>query len=262
MNGAIKTLGAVIISGLLLQGCSSKALVNVLPKEMQTTEYQSGYNFIINQSEISKNIICIGLPITIESGNRIEGVIFIKNNGQTFTFDDSSIKAKIINGEDENEIHIYNKEELIKEEKRQQTFEKIALAFAAFGNAYNASRAGYHTQTGTFHGNYGSTYGTGGTFSGYYTTTTYNAYENQLAQQQAMQINQQMISSTMQNAQNRMSYIENYIVESKTLINGDIYGAKFVMDDIAIKDNSQIIISTSTIGDHHEFQFGVEKIEN
>lgn len=77
-----------------------------------------------------------------------------------------------------------------------------------------------------------------------------------------MQLNQQMISSTMQNAQNRMSYIENYIIEDKTLINGDIYGAKFVMDDISIKDNSQIIISTSTIGDHHEFKFEVEKIEN
>lgn len=142
LGGEMKKLILAVLALVMVSGCSSRASVNVLPEEMQKTEYQNGYNFIINQSDISKNIICVGLPINIETGNRIEGIIFIKNNGQTFTFDDSTIKAKIINNENEQEIHIYNKEELIKEEERQQTFEKIALAFAALGNAYNASQAG------------------------------------------------------------------------------------------------------------------------
>jgi hypothetical protein len=84
------------------------------------------------------------------------GVVVMNQSDKPFNFGPENVTAKLADG---TPIAIISYEQLVKEEKRRQTWAAIAVGLAAAGNSMSASSSGYYSGYGSYSG---STYGTFG----------------------------------------------------------------------------------------------------
>jgi hypothetical protein len=184
------------------------------------------------------------------------GVIVMNHGDKPFNFGPENVTAKLGDG---TPVAIITYEQLVKEERRRQTWAAVAAGLAAAGNSMSASNSGYYSGYGTYHG---STYGTFGS-TPYSSTTTgtvmvsgYDQGRARAAQSIANAQNQATFARmTDQNTAN-MKALKAYM-RTTTVDPQQIFGGSVIFElpkaARAAKTDVPIIFVVTVNGEEHRF---------
>jgi hypothetical protein len=121
------------------------------------------------------------------------GVVVMNQTDKPFNFGPENITAKLVDG---TVIAIITYEQLVKEEKRRQTWAAIAAGLSAAGNSMSAANSGYYSGYGTYHG---STYGSFG-------STPFNATTTGTVMVSGYDYGRAQAAQSIANAQNQATF--------------------------------------------------------
>jgi hypothetical protein len=121
------------------------------------------------------------------------GVLVMNQGDKPFTFGPENITAKLADG---TPVPIITYDQLVKEEKRRQTWAAIAAGLAAAGNSMSAANSGYYSGTATYSG---STFGTFG-------STPYNASTFGTATVSGYDYGRAQLAQSVANAENQATF--------------------------------------------------------
>lgn len=115
--------------------------------------------------------------------------LLVMNHGDTpFNFGPENVTAKLADG---TPVAIITYEQLVREEKRRQTWAAVAAGLAAASNSMAAANSGYYHGTGTYSGSTFGTFGSTPYQSSTFGTATVSGYDYGQAQVAQSIANQQ-----------------------------------------------------------------------
>jgi hypothetical protein len=138
-------------------------------------------------------------------------VLVMNQAAAPFTFGLENITATLADG---TVVPIITYEQLVREEKRRETWAAIAAGLSAAGRSMSAANSGYYSGYGTYSGSTFGTFGStpySGTTSGTVIVSGYNAGAAQAAQSAANIENQQMFAQMTENNASRMGALKAYM---------------------------------------------------
>jgi hypothetical protein len=175
----------------------------------QTSRMQSGVA-AVDDSTSSSSVRVIQAEGDISKRGAIQ--VLVMNQGSTgFTFGPENITATMADG---TTVPIITYEQLVREEKRRETWAAIAAGLSAAGRSMSAANSGYYSGTATYSSNTFGTFGStpySGTTFGTATISGYNAGTAQAAQSAANIENQQMFAQMAENNASRMGALKAYM---------------------------------------------------
>ena len=219
----------VLIGGIVGALCSTSATAAKFTMQLnsgaqQIARMESGVA-AVDDSTSGSSVRLIQAEGDLKKRGEI-GVLVMNQGDKPFTFGPENITAKLADG---TPIPIITYEQLVREEKRRQTWAAIAAGLSAAGRSMSASSSGYYSGMGTYSG---STYGTVGyaPFNSYSTGTVmvsgYDAGAAQAAQSAANAQNQEMFARMAeQNAANMQalkSYMRTTTVDPQQMFGGAV----------------------------------------
>lgn len=211
-----KTL-ALLLSLCILPGLAAARSFAPVPQEGQRIEYENGTPLLFIERETYSAVV------VFEPESRKQGWISlgIRNNGsQQFLVSERSVSAAS-NG---TQLKTFTYDELIKRQRRRETWAQIGAGLAAGLNSYNASQQGYSSYSGSYRGQSNATvYGGGktayvsGTSTGYVSGSYYDAGAAVQAQALADQRNRELIQQTAANSANQRAALEQRALRANTV---------------------------------------------
>lgn len=214
-------------SGLAL--CSSPALaarftMQLNPGPQQISRMQSGVA-AVDDSTPSSSVRLIQAEGDLKKRGAIR-VLVMNQGDKPFNFGPENITAKLADG---TPVAIITYEQLVKEEKRRETWRAIAVGLAAASNNMNASRAGYYSGTATYSGSTSGTFGTmpynSSTF-GTATVSGYNGGQAAAAQSVANEQNEanfaRMAQENAANMEALKAYMRTTTVDPQQMFGGSV----------------------------------------
>jgi hypothetical protein len=185
------------------------------------------------------------------------GVLVMNQGVRPFNFGPENITAKLADG---TPIAIITYEQLVKEEKRRQTWRAVAAGMAAAGNSMSAANTGYYSGTGTYTG---STYGTFGS-TPYNSTTTgtvmvsgYDYGRSQAAQAAANAQNQatfaRMAEQNAASMKGLKAYMRTTTVDPQQMFGGSLM---FELPKSARDSKSDVAMTFAITINGEEHKFG------
>lgn len=210
-------LRAITLPLALLIACpanAAKLYIGVTPKANQVERFESGVRAIASSMDRS-SIRFVPSESPVKKRGEVQ-LIIMNHNNQAFNFGPENVSAKLADG---STVPIIGYDQLVREEKKRQTWAAVAAGLGAVGNAMSAANAGYYRGNSFTQGRVGST-----SFSG---TTTYSGYNSgvaQIAQANATTQNQLMFAQMSQNNASRMNALKDNIrtttIDPENLIGG------------------------------------------
>lgn len=242
------------LAGLSSPAVAAKFVLNVIPSPSQTARMQDGIAAVDDHGSISSARL-VQPGETIKKRSSVQ--ILVMNQGdRSFNFGSENVRAQLADG---TPVEIIGYDRLVKEEKRRQTWRRVAAGFAAASNSMAASNAGYSSGTATYTGNSYGSFGSTPFHSTTYGTATYSGYNNaaaQVAQASAQQQNQAMFETmTAANASRLQSLTAN--MRTTTVDPGQMFGGS-VMFELppgvrSSKTDVPMTFILTTGGEEHRF---------
>ncbi len=121
---------------------------------------------------------------------------------------------------DSGALKVFSPEEVLRAQKKRDTWEKVGVALGAAGNQINANRAGYYSGIGNVNGSYRTNQGGSGNFNGTTIVSGYDAAAAQQAQAQAFAQNQALADNLNATQGGRMNSLESRLLRRHTLLPG------------------------------------------
>lgn len=180
--------GALAASLAVAPAIAAKFTMQLRPSAEQTARMDGGIGAVDAHGSNSSVRL-----IQAEGELKKRGVlqVIVMNHGEkSFNFGPENVTAKLADG---TPVAIVTYDQLLREEKKRQTWAAVAAGLAAAGNSMSAANSGHYSGTATYSG---STYGSFGSTPyrsntvGTATVTGYNAGQAQVAQSLANQQNQ------------------------------------------------------------------------
>jgi hypothetical protein len=125
-------------------------------------------------------------------------------------------------------LKVFTFDELVQEEKNRQIAAAILTGLAVGANAAAASTAGHYNSTSTV-------YTPNGTYQ--VQTTGYSPTANAIAQANASEQNEALISATIEQGQHNLATLEKSVIKDDTLFPGEWYGGLVVLQPLASGDS-------------------------
>lgn len=120
-------------------------------------------------------------------------LLVMNQGGKPFNFGPENVTARLADGTD---VKIITYEQLVREEKKRQTWAAIAAGLAAAGNSMNAANAGRSYGTATYSG---STFGS-------YGGRSFNSYSSGMGSYSSYNAGQAQMAQSLANAQNQANF--------------------------------------------------------
>lgn len=217
-------LGACALVLCSAPATAAKFAMQLNPSPQQIARMQSGVA-AVDDSTAGSSVRLIQAEGDLKKRGSIQ-VLVMNQGNQPFNFGPENVTAKLADG---TPVAIITYEQLVKEEKRRETWRAIAVGLAAAGNSMSAANSGYYSGYGTYSG---STYGTFGstpfnsTTSGTVMVSGYNYGAAQAAQANANAQNQANFARmTEQNAANMdalKAYMRTTTVDPQQMFGGSV----------------------------------------
>lgn len=202
-------IGPIALALVPTPAAAAKFAMKLVPSAEQTSRMHSGVASVDN-SLPSSTIRLIQAEGDLKKRGSIQ--LLLMNHGQApFNFGPENVTATLADG---TPITIITYEQLVREEKKRQTWAAVAAGLNAFGNSMRASNSGYYSGTATYSG---STYGTFGSTpysSNSYGTATISGYDygrSHVAQSVANAQNQAMFARMADQNASRMEALKGYM---------------------------------------------------
>lgn len=232
--------------GILLMFTSGCATYQVsgIPSNEQRCVYRDGRKTMISQKE---NAVTMAVKEeTVSSSDRLEFIVAVNNlTAEEIVFSTENISAvgsNLGNGE-EVDLHVYSYDELVAEEKKNQTWQAIAVALGGIGDSMNAANAGYS-----------NTYGT-------YSATTYDYGAAQAAQNAADAKTNAEMARTRVEGKAALEELSSTILKMHTVFPGEWHGGTVQVDapgGTSLESKVDIFIKFGE--DNHSFYFSRVKV--
>jgi hypothetical protein len=155
--------GAMTLALVSTPAFASKFRMQLIPTSEQAARMESGVA-AVDDTTPGSSVRLIQTEGNLKKRASVE-LIVMNHGDRPFNFGPENLTASLADG---TPIAIITYEQLVKEEKRRQTWRAVAAGLAAAGNSMNAANFGYYSGMGTYSG---STYGTFGS-TPYNSTTT------------------------------------------------------------------------------------------
>lgn len=198
MDRRILATSIFAVASISAPAIAAEYVLDVIAKPGQTSRFEDGREALDDVTPTSSVRILEPRQQTPKQGGF--RVYVVNNSGKPFNFGPESITVKLQDG---TSIAMLTYQDLLKQEKRREAWQALAVGLAAAGRNMQASQAGYSygsaTYTGNTYGSFGSTpytansYGTA-TYSGYNAGAAFAAQsvanEQNQRDLQAMQLGQ------------------------------------------------------------------------
>lgn len=206
-------------------GCASTETVQFRPKAQQEAMIRDGQSALVSRR---KNSIVMIRPASrqFQAGGRPAYVVAITNiSGAPVNFLVGNVEVtQQVKGQAQL-IRVVTFEELMTEERNRQVAIAIIGGLAAGANAYSASRAGHFDSSSTVTTPRGNVY--------HVSTSGFDPTANAIAQSRAAAQNEAMIGAMIEQGQQNMAALENGIIKDNTLMPGEWYGGKLVLQPLS-----------------------------
>lgn len=221
-----------ILSVIVLAACCSGCAAN----EAATFQEQPGQQSIIRDGQAAlvsraKNSLVMIKPASrqFKSGARPVFVVGIFNLGSTpLEFRISNVVATQNINQQTVQLQVITYETLVQEEKNRQVAVALLTGLAAGANAYSASQAGYYNSTSTVYTPHGA----------YQVQTTgYSPTANAIAQSNASDQNEAMISAAIDRGQQNLAALEHSVIKDDTVLPGEWYGGQLFLQPLTSDDS-------------------------
>lgn len=209
----------------LVAGCATSESVQFRPKLQQQAMVRDGQPALVSRA---KSSIVMVRPASrqFQSGGRPVYVVAMTNlSAAPIDFAVANVQVTQLVKGSEVPLRVVTFEELVTEERNRQVAAAILGGLAAGANAYSASRAGYYSSSSTVTTPRGGMYRV--------ETTGFSPTANAIAQSNAAAQNEAMIGSIIERGQQNMAALENGIIKDNTLMPGEWYGGKLVLQPLS-----------------------------
>jgi hypothetical protein len=237
----------MLFAGVLAAGPRE---MHMVPYPDQELEFESGVGVVVSEGRY-------GVAAKVEGIDRktawVEFVVY-NDTDKSVTVMDDSIEATSAEGP----LVVLRADDILRKEKRRQTWEAVGAGLVAGANAYNAGQAGAYTERGTYRGRV-DTYGSSGTSSsrvrGTYTASGTDPVATQLAIQRASADNQQLIASLGRSQASREAALKADLFQAETIEPNTYYGGRLqiVLPKRLRKESQLIQLAISVDGERHPF---------
>ena len=215
---------AVVAVAFATPAAAAKFIMQLSPGPEQNSRMQSGVAAVDNSSPGS-SVRLIQAEGDLKKRGSIQ--VLVMNQGVApFNFGPENVTATLADG---TVVLIITYEQLVREEKKRQTWAAIAAGFAAAGNSMSAANSGYYSGTARYSG---STYGTFGstpyssTTFGTATVSGYDSGRAQAAQSAANAQNQanfaRMADRNASSMQALKAYMRTTTVDPQQMFGGTV----------------------------------------
>lgn len=241
----------------LLVGCVSTEVATFTPAADQQSIIRDGNPALISKKPGS---IVMVRPAAREfqAGQRPAFVVAVFNAGkapENFLIHRVSA-AQSIAGEQPYPLKVYTYEELVAEEKRDQTNRAILAALVVGANAAAASSAGYYSASGTVSTPYGVSH---------VRVSGYDPSAAAVANANAAAANADVISNVVETGQRNLASLEQVAMKDNTIMPGEWYGGRVVLNAPKVQPEGKAKIYRITVtygADIHEIDVAQSAVKS
>jgi hypothetical protein len=204
-----------------LAGCVTAETVQFRPNAQQHALIRDGQAALVSRRQNSLVMIS---PASrqFQAGARPVFVVGINNlTRQPIDFRVANVDVRQIVNQNSVALKVFTFDELMTEERNRQIAAAIIGGLAVAANSYSAATAGRYNSTSTVTTPRGSTY--------LVNTSGYSPAAAAIAQANANAQNNAVIASTIEQGQLNMAALERGIIKDNTLLPGEWYGGKLVL---------------------------------
>lgn len=201
--------GAIVLALGSSPAIAAKFRMQLTPEGEQTARMEAGVA-AVDDTMPRSTVRLIQAEGDLKKRGSIQ-LLLMNHGDKPFNFGPENVSAKLVDG---TPVTIITYEQLVREEKRRQTWAAIAAGLAAAGNSMNAANSGYYSGTATYSG---STYGSFGSTSyhansfGTATVSGYDYGRAQAAQSAANAQNQATFARMAEQNAARMDALKAYM---------------------------------------------------
>ena len=246
--------GVGVATAIAAPAFAAKFTMQLQPRTEQISRMQAGVA-AVDSSTANSSVRLIQAEGDLKKRGSIQ--VLVMNQGMApFTFGPENITAVMSDG---TPVAIITYEQLVREEKKRQTWAAIAAGLSAFSNSMAASNSGYYSGTTTYRG---STYGTFGTTpynSSTFGSATMSGYDYgraQAAQSIANAQNQANFARMAENNASRMNALKAYM-RTTTVDPQQMFGGSVTIElpksVHKMKGDVPMTFVVSIAGEEHKF---------
>lgn len=224
----MRITGVIVLVAALCGGCAANEVATFQARPGQDSIIRDGQAALVSRAPRSLVMI---RPASrqFRSGGRPTFVVGIYNlSPAPLQFRVADIAATQLINQQAVALKVFTFDELVQEEKNRQIAAAILTGLAVGANAAAASTAGHYNSTSTV-------YTPNGTYQ--VQTTGYSPTANAIAQANASEQNEALISATIEQGQHNLATLEKSVIKDDTLFPGEWYGGLVVLQPLASGDS-------------------------